>query len=188
MKTYRSFAVTASLLSSLVCATAMAGWLGPISDEQGGNGKTCPEPGGSGSVAQQAFCGGRYCDDNWIRCGDPTYQGQLIRMGASWTPTSYTSEEYFSSEPDRAVCPPGYAIIGMSATGSYSDNVRAFCVQMYLMEPPPGMWWDPNHELAPFSEEGGYSADVSPNFLSGFRCTGSYCDNMYYRYTTISVP
>jgi hypothetical protein len=176
--------VVTGILGTKAYADPYRYWVGPISEEQGTWGGSC----GVSFVVQQAFCGGSYCDDNWIRCGTPTYKGQNIT--GNWNGghifTNYTSEEYFISQPNRAICPFGYAATDMTATGSRSDNVRLGCIKLNLPTLDPGYFWNIAW-MPPFSEETGYSVDGYPWWISGVKCTGSYCDNMYYQSVSITT-
>lgn len=174
-----SFAVVTALASVQAQAS---GWIGPISDEQPWYHPCLAVP---NQVVTQAFCGGSYCDDNWLYCRDAS---QLGMSTIYWDHACddlqaqcKTSEEYFTSQPYRAVCPFGYALAGMRAEGSYSDNVTPYCVKVNLPTLAWPGYWETNF-IAPFSEEGGYSWDAAQfgGYFSGFKCSGSYCDNMYY--------
>jgi hypothetical protein len=184
--------VVLSFLScALVAAPALAQnqWLS-VSDEQGSAGKSC----GYGYAVTAAYCTGRYCDNNNLLCNRPQWNYQWVNYASGSLTTAFTSDEYYSSQPWRAVCPTGYVMVGMSANGPYSDNIRTFCQKLDLSGitlPTTGSGWPcywTNVFLSPISEEGMPFAWASGNGLgigtalglSGFRCSGSYCDNMQY--------
>lgn len=178
------FSTSFAVLTALVSVEAQAnGWLGPISEETGYWMTCITDP---NAVVTRAFCGGSYCDNNWLYCRN----GSELGISPMWWdnacvqnyPACRTSEEYFTSDPYRAVCPFGYALVGIYAEGRYSDNLTPYCIKVNLPSLAWPGYWETNF-VAPFSEEGtGYSWDAAQfgGYFSGFKCSGSYCDNMYY--------
>jgi hypothetical protein len=192
MKRQRLLRVLLGALATLVAASAVAyeGWI-VISDEQGSTGRSCSQANG---VVTGAACTGSYCDNNYLFCGNAYYGGSTIAYGSGSYTTAYTSEEYYSSQPGRAVCPFGYALVGMSAYGSYSDNIRSHCRRMNLPQLPWPAIWTRGFFSSSISEETPFETAAqmtypftNSGFLSGFKCTGSYCDNMFYNYTAIGT-
>jgi len=103
--------------------------------------------------------------------------------------TGYTSDEQ-GQDSQTAVCPAGYAMVGMKSTGNYSDNIASYCSRITNM--PSGATPVVQRFDTPISEEGGgpWTHDLNNQWwivwLNGASCTYSNCDNMFYWYTTIS--
>ena len=81
--------------------------------------------------------------------------------------TAYTSEEYAP-----VTCDGGSLISAFQCSGSYCDNIRAYC------QPAGGVrgfsYWTPY-----FSEEGANSKDCGIGYwVTGIACSGSNCDNI----------
>lgn len=136
-------------------------------------------------VIKGARCTGSYCDNMIYTCGDPP-EGP----SSEWTviadplPTDWASDEDGMASM-KAVCPFGYAMVGMKSTGNYSDNIQSLCLYVEHVQGWVGPPWRHLYQL-PFSisdeNRGGINGYA---WLSGASCTGSYCDNMYYWYTDV---
>jgi hypothetical protein len=131
-----------------------------------------------------------------FQCSDPPPNVSVQNDGAAYIANvndaarayGWTSDEVFVPASDsykstNAICIEGDALVGMYSTGSYSDNIRAICAHVTHYT----SWY--SH--APAANEG-ISEEGSPHFsppansyLSGASCTGSYCDNMFYRWTHV---
>ncbi len=157
-------------------------WIGPVSEEAGRNLAACQAEsitvgGGPNQPigATNAFCGGRYCDDNWLFCGSLP-AGVVVKSTTRWS--GFISEE---APNNQAICGSignvTGALDGVRATGSYSDNISIRCLDITL--PTQGFnlacSWTPY-----FSEEQGFASFPAGSFAAGVRCSGRYCDNLSY--------
>ena len=88
--------------------------------------------------------------------------------------TAYTSEEYAP-----IVCDSGSLMNSVQCSGSYCDNIRAYCQ-------PTGGSVGPSSWTSYFSEESpNYRYCASGYWVTGIACTGSYCDNISIQCTRI---
>ena len=86
----------------------------------------------------------------------------------------------------NAVCPVGYAMVGMHSTGNYSDNIWTHCQQIVR-----AAGWSDHMYIAQqwssyFSDDSNHSWFMAPGdgVAMGASCSGSNCDNMYFWYLT----
>jgi hypothetical protein len=140
-------------------------------------------------------CDGSYCDNMVYQCANPPIVNGVQtsmdgpRFLANSTDPSrnygWTSDEQ-GSWSTNALCPVGYAMIGMYSNGSYADNIRASCQHVNR----PGGWGGVTITMTrantPISEEAPNNTFSTGNWISGAACTNSYCDNMYYWFNIIS--
>jgi hypothetical protein len=145
-------------------------WIGPVSEEVGSNSATCAQ---ANVGVQQAQCGGKYCDDNYLYCkalpaGVTTFGGGFF--------SHYISEE---SPNNLVVCDtlggmnPNGIVDGIRAQGKYSDLISVHCRE--TSRPPTNCQWS-----AYFSEEQRLLDFGVGRFVAGVRCKGSYCDQVSY--------
>src|SRR5262249_55002223 len=91
--------------------------------------------------------------------------------------TNFISEE---SPNNVQYCQPGTIMYGMQAQGSYSDNIRLFCMTVNF--PPQGLTCRWTNWIS--EENGGTQYFDADLFRPGgavaiaVMCSGSYCDNM----------
>lgn len=193
------FAISVSLVTVLLGATAMAsefgdgtivvsdGWCAPTSTDC----NKCD----SGRLVTGANCNNTYCDNMVYQCGAPPFvQGvQTTMAGSVFIVNEFDSTKNYGWTSDEhgetsqiAVCPVGYAMVGMFSSSSFSDNIRTRCQQVSRS----GGWGSTTITVS----RGGFISDEWPYdnwqesgaWLSGASCTGDFCDNMYYWYTTLS--
>lgn len=155
-----------------------------------GNCNTCD----LGHVIRAAKCNNSYCDNMVYTCASPmpVNSGAITLSGPrfvanEFVPTrnyGWTSDEQGSSSTN-AICPVGFAMVGMTSTGSYSDNVRTVCQQVDRAGTWSGITWFIN-QATPISEEAPNNISSTGFWFMGASCTGSYCDNMYYRWVSFS--
>jgi hypothetical protein len=91
----------------------------------------------------------------------------------------------------KALCPAGYALVGMESYGDYSDNIRSRCSEVWVRRPDGSVGWDGltfviRRATTPISEEAPNNSIQVTYWLNGASCTGAFCDNMYYYYTQVS--
>lgn len=107
----------------------------------------------------------------------------LLRAQDTYAPSEFISP--VSEETEPAFCPSGWAATGIRCTGSYCDNITLSCTR-YTQTPAtthraPHRWsskWISEEALSD-SESGWSIAQGDPNsFITGIRCSGSYCDNV----------
>jgi hypothetical protein len=95
---------------------------------------------------------------------------QAVTLG--WT--AYTSEEYAP-----IVCDSASLMNSVQCSGSYCDNIRAYCQ-------PTGGSVGPSSWSSYFSEEStNYRYCASGYWVTGIACSGSYCDNISIQCTRI---
>lgn len=92
---------------------------------------------------------------------------------SGWTP--YTSEEYAP-----IICDGGSLISAVQCSGSYCDNIRAYC------QPTGGIRGN-SYWTTYFSEEGyNYRLCDAGYWVTGIACSRSYCDNISLQCSYIS--
>jgi hypothetical protein len=95
---------------------------------------------------------------------------QAVIISTAWTP-------WFSEENGGAICPDGMVMGGLDTYGSYSDNLRMYCVT-----PSTGLGLVPgsHHWTGFISEEtpNNYAACAADEAIVGLACDNRYCDNM----------
>ena len=95
---------------------------------------------------------------------------QAVTVG--WTP--YTSEEY-----PPIICDSGSLMNRVQCSGSYCDNIRAYCQ-------PSGGTTGASTWTSYFSEEStNYRYCSSGYWVTGIACQGSHCDNISLQCTQI---
>jgi hypothetical protein len=156
----------------------------------------------SGRLIVDAWCHNSYCDNMIYQCNPPPIvngqatalsgnqfiaNSQSVSMNHGWT-----SDE-FGANSANAVCPVGYAMVGMVSTGNYSDNIRTICSLITRSGGWTGVTLILTRAANSISDEPPYnytfrSQNQSPpsSWLNGASCNSDYCDNMFYWYTTIS--
>lgn len=151
----------------------LTGWLGPISEEAGTNNKHF---GTANIAATAAYCGGSYCDNNWL-------YGSALPWYAH-TGTEVPTGSFISEEaPNNAtfcVNGAGYingVVTGLAASGKYSDNIELLCSPLSFSS---GHGWSSCKWTGWFSEEAGYNYFPAGYYATGVQCSGSYCDNLRY--------
>jgi hypothetical protein len=182
-------------ISSVLMVVALAGGAAMAEEDIGNtivisDGWCSPNYGSGGCnqcnmyhVVRAAKCTGYYCDNMTYWCGDPPNYEGLTWTKQPTVATGWTSDEQ-GSWSTQAVCPLGYAMVGMNTTGYYSDNLQSLCqyveheagwdlVTMYL------------YRANSISDETQGLFLWSNTWISGASCTGYYCDNMYYWYTDL---
>jgi hypothetical protein len=96
-----------------------------------------------------------------------------------WTP--FTSDEDAIS---HAICPAGQVMNGFNCTGSYCDNLQLHCIPM-----PYGVATTDTYSTNWFSEEYPARGVCGPGYwVTGIRCSGSYCDNIQLVCTRFITP
>jgi hypothetical protein len=100
----------------------------------------------------------------------------IMNDGNATKRNGWTSDEQ-GVNSNNAVCPLGYAMVGMYSVGSYSDDVRVVCQQLAGWQ---GVAITVYRSSVSISEEAPNTSFGTNLWLSGASCTGSYCDNMYY--------
>jgi len=137
-----------------------------------------------GHVVRGARCSGSYCDNMIYQCDSPPIiGGEQTLMTGLVEPTDVT-DEWDGQGSTYARCPNGYAMVGMDASGSYSEYISSRCQAVYRSS------WDSytlyQQQYGAISDEAPLNTTVYANFwLSGASCTGTYCDNMFYWYQVI---
>jgi hypothetical protein len=200
MKTHY-LAIAAASLATVLTGSAMAsefddaaivvsdGWCAPYND---GNCYKC----NSGHLITNATCTGSYCDNMRYQCAaPPSVSGQTTSLsGYPFTINEFDSTQGYGWTSDeqganstRAVCPVGYAMVGMTSSNSNSDNLRTICQQIDRNGGWGGVTVTRNRAGSSISEEAPHTFFAAPGtWLMGASCTGSFCDNMYYWYVSIS--
>ena len=94
-----------------------------------------------------------------------------------------------SDETRAALCPPGFAIVDLSCTGRYCDNVQALCSRFATKGAPrqgEQYWtdWFSEESSSTTQEFDGSTWPKLRNAYSlavGIQCRGSYCDDIRLR-------
>jgi hypothetical protein len=100
----------------------------------------------------------------------------LIPADATAQSTPMTSEEY-----PPIGCNSGQAVTGVRCTGSYCDNIGAYCGAVGTSTTTSRSW------TSFVSEEGGGTRYCpGSGIMTGLACNGRYCDNISLECTTFS--
>ncbi len=151
-------------------------WIPGISEEPGKNWNTCRVTGDPNTLPSRVSCFSDYCDEVSLFCGTPA-DGVYPNLTASIVEMPYVSEE---NGGPASRCVPGTALIGLRATGSYSDNLSALCVPTTFND----AIWAPKGVLmnwSPWESEEGNTPEyigIGPEVPLGVRCRGSFCDDV----------
>jgi len=143
-----------------------------------------------GGVVYKAKCNNSYCDNMVLYCHVP----QQLNGPTVVDPVGYSTA--FTSDEDgmysvKALCPAGFAMVGMYSNGAYSDNISSVCAGVYVRRPDgsygqDGLTFVIRRATTPISEEAPNNSIQVTYWLNGASCTGAFCDNMYYYYTQVS--
>lgn len=169
--------IIASLALILMKASAVPSysWTAWISDEDG-DGQNCMV----NQTVAAARCSGRYCDNMQLGCLPLPANTWLVYISGLNPPywTRYISEE---SKPPSVECDWNTnglingMVIGLKATGDYSDNISIHCVRLGAGKLTDCKW------TAYFSEEAGELDFPNGYYATGVQCSGRYCDNISFR-------
>jgi hypothetical protein len=130
----------------------------------------CP----AGMAGAGYACSGSYCSLNKLEC-EPVPAGVVIDdRKPYWLPEF--SEEGASAKPrkDQQFCDAG-VVVGISATGKYSDNISLECKNVQHGKLDNCVWseWKSEHD-------GGFQDFGLGQAIIGARCQGSYCSSMQF--------
>lgn len=150
-------------------------WTEWISDEDE-NGQNCMV----NQTVAAARCSGRYCDSMQLGClslPEGTWLGYVSEL----TPAYWT--EYISEDTDPASIECDWntnglvigMMVGLKATGDYSDNISIHCVQLGAGQLANCQW------TAFFSEEEAELDFPTGYYATGVQCREKYCDQISFR-------
>lgn len=165
-------------------------WCAPNND---GNCFAC----NSGRLINRALCNNSYCDNMVYGCANPpVLAGQQTSLsGSVFIANETVAAKNFGWTSDEqgefstnAVCPVGFAMVGMFSNGSFSDNVRVRCQMLSRPSGWGGVTLTVTKNSFPISDEAPFHTWFMAPFFwtSGASCTNSFCDNMFYWFTNVN--
>ena len=124
---------------------------------------TCP----NGYALVGLRCAGRYCDNKQLICRS---------YGSGYDPTArYRWSRSFSEEPPSQEMSDSEVVSGMSCAGRYCDNLQLRFLRSPRIENTRSCRWTQEK----LSEEERERQCPAGRFVSGIRCQGPYCDDLF---------